>query len=43
MDMLYKYLGLTKIRINRQIDRERQRQNQVKSGQYQCKTTSAEQ
>jgi protein subunit release factor A len=28
MDMLYKYLGLTKIQ-NRQIDRERQRQNQV--------------
>jgi cell surface protein SprA len=43
MDMLYKYLGWLKIRINRQIDRERQRQNQVKSGQYQCKTTSAEQ
>jgi hypothetical protein len=30
MDMLYKYLGLTKNSKNRQIDRERQRQNQEK-------------
>jgi hypothetical protein len=39
--MLYKYLGLTKIRINRQIDRERQQKPGEKW--FQCKTTSAEQ